>query len=199
MLAAFIALHPEVALELDLSPRRVDLLGENFDIAVRMSALPDDALLAARRIAVLPISLYAAPDYLAERGDPASPDDLAQHEALRLLERGGEVASWTLINGEQRWESVPPGRAMANSPELLIQLARAGVGVAAVPDCFAAPSVHRGELRRVLPDWHLPSHPAWAVFPGRRLMPAKTRAFLDMLQAALADPSGKATSGFSRS
>ena len=56
-LAAFIALHPAVALELDLSPRRVDLLGENFDIAVRMGALPDDARLAARRIAVFPIGL----------------------------------------------------------------------------------------------------------------------------------------------
>ena len=188
MLAAFIALHPEVALELDLSPRRVDLLGENFDIAVRMGVLPDDALLAARRIALLPIGLYAAPGYLAEHGDPASPDDLAHHEALRLFERGGEAASWTLISGQRRWEGTPPGRAMANSPELLIRLARAGVGIAAAPDCFAVPGVHRGELRRVLADWRLPSHPAWAVFPGRRLMPAKTRAFLDMLQAALNGP-----------
>jgi len=192
MLAAFIALHPEVALELDLSPRRVDLLGENFDIAVRMGALPDDALLAARRIAVLPISLYAAPGYLAERGDPASPDDLAQHEALRLLEPGGEAAVWTLISGQRRWEGAPPGRALANSPELLIRLARAGVGIAAVPDYFAAPSVRSGELRRVLPDWHLPAHPAWAVFPGRRLMPAKTRAFLDMLKTSLAGSPGNA-------
>ncbi|MDS4026716.1 MAG: LysR substrate-binding domain-containing protein [Candidatus Contendobacter sp.] len=185
MLAAFIALHPAVTLELDLSPRRVDLLGENFDIAVRMGALPDDALLVARRIALLPISLYAAPGYLAGRGDPASPDDLAHHEALRLPERGGGAVAWTLVSGQRHWEGVPPGRAMANSPELLIRLACAGAGITAVPDCFAAPSVHRGELRRVLPDWRLPSHPAWAVFPGRRLMPTKTRAFLDMLQTAL--------------
>ena len=186
MLAAFIALHPAVALELDLSPRRVDLLGENFDIAVRMGALPDDTLLAARRIAVFPIGLYAAPAYLAEYGDPVSPADLVHHEALRLLERNGEAANWTLINGPQRWEGQPAGRTTANSPELLIRLAGAGAGIAAAPDCFAAPSVRRGELRRVLPAWSLPSHPAWAVFPGRRLMPAKTRAFIDMLEAALA-------------
>jgi len=113
---------------------------------------------------------------------------------LRLLEPGGEVAAWTLISGERRWEGTPPGRATANSPELLIRLARAGVGIAAVPDCFTAPSVRSGELRRVLPDWHLPSDPAWAVFPGRRLMPVKTRAFLDMLQVALAGSPAKATS-----
>lgn len=191
MLAAFVALHPAVLLELDLSPRRVDLLGENFDIAVRMGALPDDALLAARRIAVMPIGLYAAPNYLAERGAPTWPDDLMQHDAVHLLGRDGEVIGWTLIRGEQRWEGAPPGRVKANSPELLLRLAQAGAGIAAAPDCFATPRVRNGELRRVLPDWHLPPGPAWAVFPGRRLMPAKTRAFIDMLQKALAGDSGK--------
>lgn len=190
MLAAFIALHPAVTLELDLSPRRVDLLGENFDIAVRMGALPDDALLAARRIALFTMGLYAAPSYLAERGDPVSPDDLVHYEALRLLDRNGEAAGWTLISGQQRWTGQPPGRATANSPELLIRLACAGAGIAAAPDAFAAASVRRGELRRVLPEWSLPAHPAWAVFPGRRLMPAKTRAFIEMLATALSGSGG---------
>ena len=185
MLAAFIALHPAVSLELDLSPRRVDLLGENFDIAIRMGDLPDDALLAARRITEFQAGLYAAPSYLAEHGDPTSPGDLDQHRALRLLGRSGEATAWTLIHGKERWEGLPPGSATANSPELLIKLAIAGVGIAAVPDYFALPKVRSGELRRVLPDWRPPSHTAWAVFPGRRLMPAKTRAFLDMLQAAM--------------
>lgn len=186
MLAAFVALHPAVSLELDLSPRRVDLLGENFDLAVRIGDLPDDALLAARRIAVFPSGLYAAPAYLAERGEPASPEGLDRHDTLRLLGRNGEAAGWTLVSAERRWEGAPPARLVANAPELLINLARAGAGIAAVPDYFAAPSVRRGELRRVLPDWQIPSPTAWVVFPGRRLMPAKTRAFIDMLEAALA-------------
>ena len=187
MLAAFVALHPAVTLELDLSPRRVDLLGENFDIALRMGELPDDALLAARRIAGFGLGLYAAPAYLAERGEPATAADLAQHEALRLLGRDGEAVAWTLVRGDARWEAVPAGRLTANSPELLIGLALAGAGIAAVPDYFAAPHVRRGALRRLLPDWHLPAVTAWAVFPGRRLMPTKTRAFLDMLAVALTE------------
>ena len=193
MLAAFIALHPAVSLELDLSPRIVDLLGENFDLALRMGDLPDDALLAARRIAVFRGGLYAAPGYLAERGYPASPDDLLRHDALRLLGRSGASVGWTLLCGDQRWDGDPPGRTAANSPELLISLARGGAGIAAVPDHFAAPSVRRGELRRVLPDWRLPSFAAWAVFPGRRLMPAKTRAFIEMLEVALAGADGNST------
>jgi len=185
MLAAFSALHPAVSLELDLSPRRVDLLGENFDLAVRIGALPDDTLLAARRLAVFSGGLYAAPAYLAERGAPSVPDDLLQHDALCLLGRDGVAAAWNLECGTQRWNGTPAGRIAANSPELLIGLARAGAGIAAVPDYFAAPSVRRNELRRVLPTWSTSATTAWAVFPGRRLMPAKTRAFIEMLAAAL--------------
>ncbi len=185
MLAAFTAMHPAVSLELDLSPRRVDILGENYDLAVRMGDLPDDALLAARRLAQLSMGLYAAPAYLAEHGEPATPDELAHHQALLLPRAGGSVL-WALSGPGPRREIVPAGRISANSPELLIALAGAGAGIAAVPDYAARARVQRGELRRVLPAWQLPASVAWAVFPGRRLMPAKTRAFLDMLEASLA-------------
>ena len=187
-LAAFVALHPAVSLELDLSARRVDLLGENVDLAVRIGTPPEDALLAARRVGVFPIGLYAAPSYLAGRGEPASPDDLARHDGLRLLGRDGEPARWTLLQGETTWQAVPPGRVAANSPELLLRLARAGAGIAAVPEVLAAPYLRRGELKRVLPSWCLRPHVAWAVFPGRRLMPSKVRAFIDMLVATLPAP-----------
>lgn len=190
MLAAFVALHPAVSLELDLSPRRVDLLGENFDLALRMGDLPDDTLLAARKLAEFSGGLYAAPSYLAERGEPQHPDDLLRHDALRLFTRNNAPADWhlhcaQLPPGQQHWQGAPPARMQANSPELLIHLARAGAGITAVPDYFAATWVRQGLLRRILPAWSLPTHTAWAVFPGRRLMPAKTRAFIDMLQAAL--------------
>ncbi|WP_374518675.1 LysR substrate-binding domain-containing protein [Hydrogenophaga sp.] len=185
-LAAFVALYPAIRLDLDLSPRRVDLLGEGFDVALRMGQLPDDASLAARRLAVFSFGLYAAPSYLAEHGDPQHPDDLVRYEAVHLLMTNGEAAIWTLSQGDERWQGSPPGRVSANAPELLIKLACAGAGIAAVPDHFAAAEVRRGALRRVLPGWCLPSHTAWAVFPERKLMPVKTRVFIDMLQTALA-------------
>jgi DNA-binding transcriptional LysR family regulator len=90
--------------------------------------------------------------------------------------------------GEQRWQGRPPARVVANSPELLVRLAVAGSGIIAVPDHFASSALQRGQLCRVLPDWQLPPHDAWAVFPERRLMPQKTRAFIDMLQAHFAAP-----------
>lgn len=79
----------------------------------------------------------------------------------------------------------PPNSFAANSPGLLVRMASAGCGIVAVHDRFALPRVKSGELKRVMPDWHLPDDAAWAVFAGRKLMPAKTRAFIDMLQKAL--------------
>lgn len=195
MLALFIARHPAVTLELDLSPRRVDLLGEGFDIAVRTGELADDALLAARRLAVFPIGLYAAPSYLAQHGDPGTPDDLLEHRALCLAGRDGEAAPWILSAGAAQWVGLPPGRTAANSPEVLIGLASAGAGIAAVPDCYAAQGVAQASLRRVLPQWSLAAQTAWAVFPGRRLIPVKTRTFIDMLEATLSAAPGNVKAG----
>ncbi len=182
-LAAFVALHPRIQLELDLSPRRVDLLGEGFDLAIRVGELASDSLLAARRLSELPTRLYAAPGYLAEHGEPKRPDDLLRHRAVRLLAGHGEPLPWVLQRGTDRWEGLPPGQVNANSPEFLIRIISAGAGIAAVPDDFAIGFVRAGTLRRVLPDWRLPSPAVSAVFPGRKLMPAKTRVFIDMLQA----------------
>ena len=187
-LAAFVARHPAVSLEIDLSPRRVDLIGENFDLAIRMGALPDDASLTARRLAMFSIGVYASSGYVERRGMPAHPEALLQHDALRVLGRSGDPLPWTLTRGEERWQGVPPGRATANSPGLLTQLARAGAGIAIVADHFAAPHVASGELVALLTDWRLEPETAWAVFPGRRLMPTRTRAFLDAMQAEFSGP-----------
>lgn len=188
LLAEFIARYPAISLELDLSPRRVDLIGENFDLAVRIGDLPDDASLAARRLAVFSVGLYASPDYIARRGVPPEPEALMEHDALRLLARNGEPAPWLLRRAEMRWEGTPPGRASANSPELLVRLARSGAGITMLSDHFAEPYVRSGELAQVLADWSLPAVTAWAVFPGRRLMPTRTRVFLDAMLAEFSGP-----------
>lgn len=188
MLAQFIAGYPAIALELDLSPRRVDLIGENFDLAIRMGNLPDDASLAARRVAIFSEGLYASPGYLKRCGVPSEPEALMEHDALRLLARNGEPLSWKLSRAGVHWEGTPPGRATANSPALLTRLACSGAGITILSDHFAERFVQSGELVRVLEDWSLPAVTAWAVFPGRRLMPARTRMFLDALQAEFSGP-----------
>ena len=188
LLAEFALKYTAITLELDLSARFVDLIGENFDVAIRMGDLRDDASLAARRIAVFTVGLYAAPAYLARRGTPSEPEALMEHDALRILARTGDPMRWVLARGNERWEGIPPGRASANSPELLMRMALGGAGIAVINDHFALPHLQRGELAQVLPDWRLPPVSAWAVFPGRRLMPMRTRVFLDALAAKFTGP-----------
>ncbi|HVO90072.1 MAG TPA: LysR family transcriptional regulator [Casimicrobiaceae bacterium] len=181
LLAAFALKYPAITLEVDLSARVVDLIGENFDLAIRMGELRSDASLVARRIAQFSGSLYAAPAYLARRSAPSEPEALMEHDALRVLARTGDPMPWVLTHGKLRWEGVPPGRATANSPELLMRMAVAGAGIAIINDYSALPYLERGELVQVLPDWRTPPVSAWAVYPGRRLMPARTRVFVEAL------------------
>ena len=185
ILSAFVSMYPGIRLELDLSPRRVDLMGEGFDLALRMGALPDDNMLAAKLLSDFTAGLYASPGYISGHGQIRNPDDLTKHRAIQLLGRNSEPVSWNLTRGEEHWSGHPGSNVLANSPEFLVRMACAGAGVVAVPDYFAAIDVQKGKLLKVLPHWCLPAQQAWAVFPGRKLMPAKTRVFLDMLHATL--------------
>ncbi len=198
MLSQFAIDHPAVTLELDLSPRRVDLIAEGFDLALRMGTLPEDSQLAARRLALLNNGLYASPAYVRTHGEPLLPSALEDLHGLMILSRSGEAMPWQLrsssSSGEgenesqqagQTWAGVPRSRSLANAPDLLLKMACAGVGIAAIGEHFAQDYVARGDLLRILPDWCLPPVACWAVFPGRRLMPLRTRVFLEAVAEAL--------------
>ncbi len=186
MLTEFSRRYPRIELQLDLSPRRVDLLAENFDLAIRMGVLPDDATLAARRLADFEFGLVAAPAYLAAAGTPSRPEALPSHRCLAVLARDGRSMPWHLSRGSEHWSGPLAEPISANSMGVLVQLARAGAGIAAVSLHYVDEALERGELVRLLPDWQMPSNPAWAVMPSRRLVPPKTRAFVDALRAELA-------------
>lgn len=185
-IATFVEHCPDVQLDLDLTSRRVDLIGEHFDLVIRMGELGNDSTLVARKIDEQGFGLYASPIYLALRPAPQAPDDLAAHNCVRLLSARGTAVPWMLMSGDRRWEQVPPGRLTLNSPGVIQQLLLDGAGIGALPDQFAAADVRAGRLVRVLPEWCFPSVPAWAVMPTRRYLPVKTRAFLDHIREALA-------------
>jgi len=188
LLIEFATRYPEVKVELDLSPRRVDLVAERFDLAVRVAArLPDDAMLVARQLMEMRHGLYASPAYLARAGRPLAPGDLAVHTGLRLITSNGETQPWQLSRGSERWAGAPTGPLAVNSVGLQRELASHGLGIVGLSERYAASFVQRGLLERVLPDWRLPSMTVWAVTPGRRLQPTRVSAFVEMLKAALAE------------
>lgn len=186
MLAEFVLSYPEVQLELDLTPRRVDLIGEGFDLVIRMGQLDEDSQLAARLLATTHWGLYASPDYLARVGEPLLPQALDSMHALLLLTRTGEAVPWRLQReGGEPYLVQPAQRTLANAPSLLAQLAQSGVGIAGIDRLMVSDALALGRLRRLLPDWHLPGSSCWAVFPERRLMPLRTRVFLEAMAAVL--------------
>lgn len=193
-LLGFASAHPLVRLEIDISARRVDLVAERFDVAVRVAAqLPDDATLVARRMADLENGLYASPEYLQRAGRPGSPGQLLERAGLGLISSTGEVTPWVLQHEDERWEGLPVGPLAANSVGLQTALAVRGLGVAALSARVAQPYVEQRSLERVLPDWSLPTMTVWCVTPGRRLLPTRTTAFIEMLRTALAGSSGTAS------
>ena len=162
--------------------RRVDLIGERFDLAIRMGTVDNDSSLAARKIDEQSIGLYASPIYLALHPAPKHPDDLEHHAAVRLMSARGSAIPWKLQRGKTVWEGTPPGRLTLNSMDVILQLLLDGAGIGALPDRFAAEGVRLKYLVRILPEWCLPPVPAWAVMPMRRYLPAKTRALLAHLE-----------------
>jgi DNA-binding transcriptional LysR family regulator len=203
LLLEFTASYPDVRLELDLSARRVDLITERFDLAVRIAGrLPDDGTLVARNLCELQNQLYASPAYLARHGVPESPTNLVDHVCLRLIGGNGDPVPWLLSKGPDRWEGIPNGPLAANSPALQRELSVHGAGIVALTDRFARKWVDQGLLEHVLPDWSLPSVTIWCVTPGRTLLPARTLAFIEILRSALARgcySAGEVSGGVARS
>lgn len=193
LLIQFAARFPDVRVELDLSARRVDIVAERIDLAVRIaSQLPDDTMLVARKLCDMPVHLYASPAYIRQFGEPQKPEDLMSHACLRLISSAGESVAWRLQHesGKQqdKWEGLPRGPLSSNSPALQRQLAVNGMGVVALADALVAREVLEGRLMRVLPSWSLPTLAIWCVTLGRRLLPAKTKAFIEILQNAVMLP-----------
>ena len=180
LIAAFVARHAEVRLDVELSDRAVDLVDEGFDLAVRIGAIRSP-LLVARRLTSTTLVCCASPDYLARHGTPRTPDDLAGHACL-TYEFSPSRFQWRFFTpgGDERVVRVG-GPLHSNNGRMQVALAAAGAGVACEPDFIVAPEVASGRLVPVLTDWTLPSVPISAVYPSRRHLSAKVRAFVDFL------------------
>ena len=182
VLPAFMKDYPELAVELDLNDRVVDLVEEGYDLAVRILRLRDSSLVA-RRLAPSRNILCAAPDYLARHGVPQSLDDLAGHECL-LYSYQATGDSWRLQGpgGERRIRL--SSRFRANNGDVLLQAAVGGLGIVLMPSFICYEEVRRGRLVRLLPEWNARSDiDINAVYPANRNLSPKVRVFIDFLAA----------------
>lgn len=179
LVAEFARRYPGIAFDFDLTPRRVDLVTEPYDVAIRMGELTDSSLIA-RLLARLSVQVYASPRYLKVSGEPTLPSDLTQHECVGFPKAG----KWTLHRGAETVEVEVGGRFLVNSIGMIRRLATLDLGVILLPEEIAADDVAAGRLRRILPDWQGKPTPVYAV-TETRLLPAKTQRFMEFLQERL--------------
>jgi len=184
LLPAFLQRYPEVDLDVVFEDRRIDLVEEGYDLAVRIAALPDSSLVA-RRLCPVRRVVVASPAYLSTRGTPRRPEALAAHDCLLYhYLPSGDLWRFLGPEGEERSVKVS-GRARLNNGEALLTACIAGLGVALMPTFLCAEALRDGRLRRLLADWRDPAELAvHAVFPATRNLSPKVRAFVDHLAAA---------------
>lgn len=187
MISDFIAKYPKVNLVQHAVDRSVDIVGENFDVAIRAhtSPLPDSSLVQ-RTLAPAPWYLFAGTDYLSRAGTPKTPKDLAQHASLFLM-RSGVAPAWhltRLIRGAREEQILPLSpRLLSDDIFSLKQAALDGLGIVALPAYSCCDEVRSGDIVRVLPDWQAGDSTITALIPDRHgLLPA-VRAFIDHLVA----------------
>ncbi|MGF6472642.1 LysR family transcriptional regulator [Paraburkholderia youngii] len=179
LIAEFAGLYPGITFDFDLTPRRVDLVSEPFDVAIRMGE-SESSQLIARPLASLKPYLYASPGYLERSGEPSKPADLARHECLSAL----KADSWTLHDGKRTTTVLVGGRFALNNVGMIRKLSTLDLGILLLPEEIVADEVASGKLRRVMPAWHGTPMPVYAI-TETRLLPAKTQRFIEFLRERL--------------
>ena len=176
-LSLFLSRHPDLRVELVLDDRRVDAIEGGFDVTIRVASRLPDSSLIARRIASTRIVVCGTPEYLAQRGVPTAPDELAGHDCLlyayhdRWLFRG--PAGTQLVG--------VAGRLLANNGDALREAALAGLGLVQLPSFIVGAELASGALRAVLEPFEDPGASIWAVYSPTRHLSGKVRAFVDFL------------------
>lgn len=188
-IADFARAYPGISFEFDLTPRRVDLFTEPFDVAIRIGESENSSLIA-RAIASFSAELYAAPGYLSEAGEPKHPEDLTAHQCFHM-QRDGE---WTLQNDKEKRKVPVAGRFIVNSIGMMRRLGGLGLGIILMPPKAVEEDVAAGRLQRVLPHWRGVPLTAYAM-TETRLLPAKTQRFIEFLRDRLSTTTPHASTG----
>jgi len=185
MLADFMTRYPKVRVRLESTNRRVDVIEEGFDMAIRVRPPPlEDSGLILRQLGVHRGALVASPDLIARLGLPETPDDLSRFESLSQTSRTGEhVFTLTAPDGQVHRVRHDP-RLVTDDLEALRQAAIAGGGVAALPRLLVCGDIEAGRLVPLLPDHEPPGGLAHVVFPSRRGLIPAVRLFIDALPGA---------------
>lgn len=184
LLLDFSQRYPEVALDMDYSDRRVNLIEEGIDLSIRVTRRLD-AGDVARRIGTSRMRVLASPDYLSRHGQPAHPAELAHHVCLGYTNAGAATTWQFVVDGQL--ENFPiRSRINANNGDVLTEAAAQGLGIACQPDFIAGSFIAAGRVVEILVDYPGPELGIYAMLPSNRHIPHRVRVLMDFLAARLA-------------
>jgi DNA-binding transcriptional LysR family regulator len=178
MLADFLAEHPGIEIDLNLSDSRVDIVAEGIDVALRIANLPDSSL-RARRLGPIRTYVVAAPAYLERHGRPTHPAQLGEHACLGYTNVSGPWR-FTGPNGEEAAVR-PSGPMRSNSGDAMLPALRAGVGIALLPDFIVGGDLAAGTVEAILTEWSLPPIALHLMTPPSNLRPARVETLIAFL------------------
>ncbi len=177
----FAARHPGLRVEVDLSARLVDIVGEGFDLALRVTPRVTDPSMVAREISTGNLQLFASPGYLARRPAPRTPTELTGHTMVIFRPKDGR-AEWVLEGpGKEIAHVAAEGRIGGNEFAFIRAALRAGAGIGQLPQYVGSADVAEAKLVRVLPEWEMPVSPIWLVYPATKHIPRRVKAFRDFV------------------
>ena len=178
-LPKFIELHPNLHVEIEFEDKRVDLVAEGYDLALRIGYMQDSSLVA-RKISSSPMHFVASPSYLEARGIPLTPDDLEYHQGL-LYKSSLNQVHWqsTKTNQIQRYKI--QSKVVSNNGMALLEMTKAGLGISNSPSFFVKDALASGELVEILSEYKQKPLDIYVVYPNRRHLPAKVRVFIEFL------------------
>ncbi len=179
-LPSFLERYPELALDLHLDDRRVNIVEEGFDLALRGSDKLRDSSLVARRLTTLTHVLCASPSYFERYGEPASPEELTAHRCVQFS-LSDHANTWTFKRGKRASEVAVDGPYKVTSSIAVRDALRAGYGISLIPKRYVIEDLRAGRLRTALDDWSCDETRIYAVYPSRRYLVSKVRVFLDFL------------------
>ena len=178
-LPKFIELHPNLHVEIEFEDKRVDLVAEGYDLALRIGYMQDSSLVA-RKISSSPMHFVASPSYLESRGTPLTPDDLEYHQGL-LYKSSLNQVHWqsTKANQVQRYKI--QSKVVSNNGMALLEMTKAGLGISNSPSFFVKDALASGELVEILSEYKQKPLDIYVVYPNRRHLPATVRACIEFL------------------
>lgn len=182
ILAEFSNKFPKVRTEVILTDRRVDLLSESVDLAIRAGDLKDSTLIA-KRLGSAYFVPVASPKYLKAKGTPTHPRDLKNHQCLVYTPLG--VDEWKLTSSKGGFNVPLPGRIIANDLKMLRVLVMKGEGIALMPTHLVYTDCQAGKLVRILPDWKTQTAPVHFVYPAQKYVTPKLSAFMNLATGSL--------------